>query len=211
MTSTRTSTACSYRSVTDRGRDELAAFLADPAAYHRAAFGALVMKDPEDPDPKDDPKDPPAYTPPATQADLDRILEQRLARERSKYADHDALKAKAEKYDELEQAQKTDAQKAAERQAELERTASENGLTAMRLEVALDKGLTALQAKRLVGKTKDELAADADQLLEDFKAARPAGPTGKPTERLRRVADPDDDDGPEETDPAKLAAGIRLR
>lgn len=36
------------------------------------------------------------YTPPATQADLDRIVENRLQRERQKYSDYDQLKAQAE-------------------------------------------------------------------------------------------------------------------
>lgn len=35
------------------------------------------------------------YTPPATQADLDRIVENRLQRERQKYSDYDQIKAQA--------------------------------------------------------------------------------------------------------------------
>lgn len=58
------------------------------------------------------------YTPPASQADLDRIVEQRLARERSKFADYDELKAKAAKVDELEQASKSELQKALDEVAE---------------------------------------------------------------------------------------------
>lgn len=64
---------------------------------------------------------------------------------------------------------------------------------ALRLEVAMAKGLTAAQAKRLVGSTKEELEADADELLSTFKPADTAGPsdtddeptTGKPREALR--------------------------
>lgn len=52
------------------------------------------------------------YTPPASQADLDRIVEQRLARERSKFADYDDLKGKAAKFDELDAATKSELQKA---------------------------------------------------------------------------------------------------
>jgi hypothetical protein len=48
------------------------------------------------------PPAPPQYTPPASQADLDRIVEQRLARERQKYADYDTIKQRAEAYDALE-------------------------------------------------------------------------------------------------------------
>lgn len=63
------------------------------------------------------------YTPPSSQADLDRIVEQRLARERQKYADYDDLREKASKFDELDAATKTELQKAqdaiAERDAKL--------------------------------------------------------------------------------------------
>lgn len=52
---------------------------------------------------------------PATQADLDRIVESRLARERAKYEGFDELKAKAAKLDELEQANLTELQKATAR------------------------------------------------------------------------------------------------
>lgn len=58
------------------------------------------------------------FTPPATQADLDRVIEQRLARERSKYADYDALKEKAAKFDQVDEATKTELQKALDAVAE---------------------------------------------------------------------------------------------
>lgn len=51
------------------------------------------------------------YTPPASQRDLDKIVGERLAREREKYADYDELKAKASKFDEVEAASKSELQK----------------------------------------------------------------------------------------------------
>ena len=57
-----------------------------------------------------------------TQADVDRIVADRLARERAKYADHDDLKAKAAKLAEIEAAQQTEAEKlTADRDAALKR------------------------------------------------------------------------------------------
>lgn len=53
-----------------------------------------------------------SYKAPATQADLDRIVEERLARERKKFEGHDDFKAKAAKWDELEDGKKTPDQKA---------------------------------------------------------------------------------------------------
>jgi hypothetical protein len=52
------------------------------------------------------------YTAPASQADLDRIISDRLAREREKYADYSDLKAKAEAHDAALEAAKSDADKA---------------------------------------------------------------------------------------------------
>lgn len=51
-----------------------------------------------------------------TQADLDRLIDDRLKRERAKYADHDDLKKKAAEYDKLQDAQRTETERlAAER------------------------------------------------------------------------------------------------
>lgn len=55
-----------------------------------------------------------------TQEELDAILGERIARERAKYSDYNDLKEKAAKFDEYEEATKSDLQKATERVAELE-------------------------------------------------------------------------------------------
>jgi hypothetical protein len=60
---------------------------------------------------------------------------------------------------------------------------SEAELHALKLEVALEKGLTLVQAKRLLGTTKEELTQDAEELLVSF------GGKGKP-------ADEGEDEGP---------------
>ncbi|MCL2737132.1 MAG: hypothetical protein FWD75_11015, partial [Propionibacteriaceae bacterium] len=39
------------------------------------------------------------WTPPASQQDLDRIIQDRLSRERAKYTDYEELKTKAGEYD----------------------------------------------------------------------------------------------------------------
>lgn len=46
-----------------------------------------------------------------TQADLDRIVADRITRERAKFADHDDLKQKAAEFDKIQDAQKTEAQR----------------------------------------------------------------------------------------------------
>lgn len=52
------------------------------------------------------------YTPPATQADLDRIIQERLSRHDKKYADYEDLKSKASEYDKYKESSKTEQQKA---------------------------------------------------------------------------------------------------
>jgi len=99
-----------------------------------------------------------------TQADVDRIVADRLKRERERYADYDDLKARAGQATTLE-----------ERVAQIERTAREASERAMRAEVANAKGLTPTQAKRLVGSTREELEADADELLADIGASKRNG------------------------------------
>lgn len=168
---------------------------------------------PEDPKPDDKPKDDKTFT----QADVDRIVADRLKRERdSKFADYDELKAKAAKLDDLEQSKKTSEQKlterieAAERKAqEAEQRVAQAEAGALRATVASEKGLTAAQAKRLAGSTREELEADADDLLTSFKPAEGNGNTtpGKPTESLKGGGDPDGSNEPA-PDMRKIVADI---
>jgi hypothetical protein len=69
------------------------------------------------------------YTPPESQDALNKIVEQRLARERSKYADYDDVKAKAARLDEIEAASKSELEKAqqalAERDEQLQKLPAE--------------------------------------------------------------------------------------
>jgi len=113
----------------------------------------------------------PDYTPPATQADLDRIIADRVSRERAKYADYDDVKSKAAEHDKLVDAQKTEAQKAAERLAAAEKRAAELEVKATRAEVAAAKGVP---AELLSGSTKEELEAAADALIKFRGEQKPA-------------------------------------
>ena len=108
------------------------------------------------------------FTPPATQEELNRIISERVARERAKTADYADLKAKAAKFDEIDAQSKSAVEKATERAAAIERERDQAQARLNRLEVALEKGLSPSQAKRLVGDTREELEADADELLKDL-------------------------------------------
>lgn len=105
---------------------------------------------------------------------------------------------------ELEEAQKTAEQRATEAQAAAEQRATEAESKLLRLDVAAEKGLTPAQAKRLVGATREELEADADDILATFPAlagkAEPKTPKPDPSQGAR----PDSDKG------GSVAAGASL-
>lgn len=97
--------------------------------------------------------------------------ERRNARQAAK--ERDALAARLQEFEDRD---KTEAQKLADRADAAEKRAAELETRALRLEVASEKGLTTAQAKRLVGSTREELEADADELLETFKPAEAPKP-----------------------------------
>jgi len=137
-----------------------------------------------------------------TQADVDRIVQSRLAEEKKRHADYDELKAKAQKLDEQEAANQSELEKANAKLAEAEKRANEAQARADRLEVVVSKALDEEQAKRvttaakrLVGSSREELEADADDLLSSFAKpgdGEPPKPTppGKPSEDLKGGGDP---------------------
>jgi len=127
-----------------------------------------------------------------TQAQLDRIVEERLARERQKYADYDDLKKAAAKAKELEDAKKSEEQKlldrieAAEKRAEqAEQAVTEAEKKALRARVAASHGLTDAQAARLQGDTLEELQSDAVEVFGEPKKAEPEEDTEEPRNFLR--------------------------
>lgn len=60
------------------------------------------------------------FKPITTQDDLNKIISERVKREQSKFADYEDLKAKASKFDELEEANKSEIEKANDRVAKAE-------------------------------------------------------------------------------------------
>lgn len=117
----------------------------------------------------------------------------------------------AAKLKEIEDSQKSEEEKRQEQAAEDKKDAVESKREAARLRVALKKGLTETQAKRLVGDDEEALEKDADELLADFKddeegEGEGQDPPRRPRERLRTGAAPSSE--PEEKDPAKLAEAV---
>jgi hypothetical protein len=139
-----------------------------------------------------------AYTPPASQADLDRIIEDRLARERKRYADYDDLKAKAEKHDALEAELASDKDKAVAAAREEERTKvrSESTPRIVRAEFKAEaKGVltseqldTLLEDLDLSKYVDDKGEPDGEKIAKKVKAFAPAdnngNNSGRPPRRL---------------------------
>lgn len=107
----------------------------------------------------------------------------------------------AERLKQLEDEQKTEQQRLQERVEQLEPSEQE----AARLRVALRKGLTETQAKRLVGDSEDDLEADADDLLASFQSSEPDDTTRRPRERLKPGATGDSEP---EADPKQVADSV---
>lgn len=97
-----------------------------------------------------------------TQADIDRIIGDRLAREKAKYADYEEIKAKAEKYDAAEEAQKSELQKATERadalQAKIDELEAAEKIAKIKAEVSEKTGIP---VSLLTGTTEEACSEQA--------------------------------------------------
>jgi len=124
-----------------------------------------------------------------TQDELDRIVGERVGRERTKFADYDDLKTKASEFDKMAEARKTEQQRLEERAATAEQKAQQAEQRLTRISVALTKKLPAELADRLQGSTQEELEADAERLLE---LVRPAASGFGDADARRGDVPPDD-------------------
>ncbi len=108
-----------------------------------------------------------------TQEELDRIVGERLQRERAKYADFEALKEKASKFDQIEEQSKSELQKVTERadalQKELDGMKKADAIRLVRESVAQETGVP---VNLLHGETKEECEEMAKAILS---YAKPSG------------------------------------
>lgn len=138
-------------------------------------------------------QEPTTFTPPATQADLDRIITDRLTRERAKFEGFDAYKSKAEQFDALKgtvlKAPDAPDDKLTERLLEFEtrvtaaeKIATESSVELTRLQVATDKGITKDDLVLLTATTKEALEAQADRIVRlNAGSGRVPGQGGRDT------------------------------
>lgn len=101
-----------------------------------------------------------------SQEDVDKIVQERLARERAKFSDYDAIKA------ELEATRTSHAELKAENTSLKAELAEKDGkmrdseTRAMKAEIAKTVGLPEALSSRIQGETEAELLADAKRLAE---------------------------------------------
>lgn len=126
----------------------------------------------------------------------DALKSEKEAKDREGESEADRLKRElAETQDKLKKAEEKD---------------DEDSPAVLRLKVALEQGLSETQAKRLVGTTKEELEADAKELLESFGGAGDGednggeGPRTRPRRQTRNPGDPQGTGG-DTFDPEKEA------
>src|SRR5690606_24863287 len=106
-----------------------------------------------------------SFKPSTSQEDFEARLKDRLTRERAKFADYDDLKGKAEKYDELEAANKSEIEKANGARTAAEERATKAEATALRLRIAVKHGISDEDADLfLTGTDEETLTKQAEHL-----------------------------------------------
>lgn len=137
-----------------------------------------------------------------TQADVDRIVGQRLARDREQYADYDQLKEAAAELAKIREGEKTELQRIQE-ELDAERKARENAESASaamkRTQYGMDKGLPRDLAELLTAGDDESLDAQIEKLLPHVA---PKAPEPKVTSLRSGVTG----SGPSAADPKERAA-----
>ena len=117
------------------------------------------------------------YTPPATQADLDRIVENRLSRERAKYANYDQYKADSEALGGAVAERDSYKSQLDAANKELEELRGKEQVRTWAQEVSQETGVP---ADVLRGETKEEMLAHAKTLEKYVSVSAPVvGSDGK--------------------------------
>ncbi|QIS21263.1 hypothetical protein [Nocardia terpenica] len=102
------------------------------------------------------------FTPVTSQDELNRIIKDRIDRERKKFADYADLKKKAAQFDDLQAAQMSELDKATQRAEAAEARMAELEVSAARAQVAAAKGVP---AELLPGRTMEEFESAAAAIL----------------------------------------------
>lgn len=148
--------------------------------------------------------DEPEEKKPAPRSDDDVEKLKAALRKANKEAEQFRLKLK-----EFEDRDKSDSEKLADTNRTLEERTRKAEIDLCRYRVAMRKGLTETQARRLVGESEEDFESDADELVAAFKGSEqeaiPPATGGRPKEKLRPGAVSDAEPDP---DRAEVLAAI---
>jgi hypothetical protein len=129
-----------------------------------------------------------------SQADIDRIVGDRLRKEQAKFGDYGDLKRKAAEFDKHAEAQKTETQKLSDRLAASEKAMQEKDTALARMSAAATYSIPPDLTDMLGSGTPEEIDARAKLLAEKLKPGNtPAASTpafGRPVESLKPGAAP---------------------
>ena len=106
---------------------------------------------------------------PASQEELDRIIQKRLDRERSRYADYDDVKVRAERAAEMEAV-------ADDLRKRVDAFESREARSVLVRKVAADNGVDHELLSEMRGDSEEELTAQAKRLAERLKPVAPVIP-----------------------------------
>ena len=127
-----------------------------------------------------------ADEPKFTQAELDEKLQTRLRREREKYADFEKFKADSERLRQVEEAEKTEAQKAADAVAAAQKAEADARAEAVRYKAAAAHGIGPDDIDLIGSGSEDEVMARAERLgrliadSRELAASKTNSDAGKP-------------------------------
>lgn len=133
-----------------------------------------------------------------TQAEVNEMMGKVRRETREKFSDYDDLKAKAEKFDESQQAAKSDLEKALERAAKAESEAEELRKATERAQMlSRVSEETSVPASLLKGDTEEDVREYASQLLEFAKKSsyptdkgKGGSPKAMTLDEIRAMTDP---------------------
>lgn len=143
------------------------------------------------------------FTPPATQEEFNRIINERVKREREKYADYGDLKAKASKLDEIEKANQSELERAQQEAAAARAELEAERLNARRLQIANDHKITGDYLDLLSGSDEQELTEKATKIAA-LIAAQEAPQSG-----VRELVVPGEGKSPAALNSDELEAALR--
>lgn len=121
-----------------------------------------------------------------TQAEMDSIIEGRLARERQKYSDYEDLREKASKYDEYREQIQTEKEKSEELQAKLSKLEKEDTVRQAREKVSKDMNVP---VGLLSGEDEETCKKQAEGILKFAKGSHYPGVKGDKHETSKRSGD----------------------